>query len=59
MLRLWCYGIRLQQDLFNNQKRYWEKSPKVMAYNQESRDMLLKFINRNAKVKYRQKRVAV
>lgn len=28
-------------------ERYWEKSPKVMAYNQESRDMLLKFINRN------------
>lgn len=28
-------------------KRYWEKSPKIMAYSQEARDMLLKFINRN------------
>lgn len=28
-------------------KRYWEKSPQVMTYDQETRDMLLKFINRN------------
>ncbi len=28
-------------------KRYWEKSPKMMACSEQAREMLLKFINRN------------
>lgn len=45
-------GIDYSRICSITKERYWEKSPKVMAYNQEARDMLLKFINRNVTAFY-------